>query len=166
MSQFCLPLVELKPERKEWLAARNRMLTQSESDPKKQELKEILGRAAGEAAIIAEQESDMDELLLRAFFFLGTDIAYVEGAESRCHMNSALFWLNNVEFCDLMTGYALSDDSIWRQHSWCLLHKDPASEEDISPCIVETTVKRLLYFGFKLSPSEASSFFAGNVLEV
>ena len=59
MSQFSLPLLELKPERKQWLASHNRMLTQSESDPKKQELKAILRGAAGEAAIIADQESEI-----------------------------------------------------------------------------------------------------------
>lgn len=164
MTQFCLPTVELKPERKQWLASQNRMLSQPESDPKKHELKGILGNAAGEAVIIAEQDADIDALLLRASFFLGTEITLVVGAESACHMNSAIFWLNHENSCHLMTGYALSDDGIWRQHSWCLLYKDLSSGEEIIPCVVETTVERLLYYGFKLNTDEATLFFAGNVL--
>ena len=164
MTQFCLPLVGLKPERKQGLAADNRMLTQSESDPKKQRLKVILGQAAGEAAIIAEPEADLDALLERASFFVGTEIAFAGGAENRCHMNSAIFWLNNENSCSLMTGYALSEDGIWRQHSWCLLFKDPISGKDINSCVVETTERRLLYYGFKLNTDEAARFFSSNVL--
>jgi len=164
MTQFCLPLVELKPERKQGLAADNRMLTQSESDPKKQKLKVILGRAAGEAAIIAEPEADIDALLARGSFFMGTEILMWSGAENACHMNSAIFWLNNESDCDLMTGYALSEDGIWRQHSWCLLYRNLFSGEDIDACVVETTVGRLLYYGFKLNADEAARFFSSNVL--
>lgn len=50
----------------------------------------------------------------------------------------------------IMTGYALSDDGIWRAHSWGV---DLTTGDTI-----ETTDARWLYFGFRLSPDEAERF--------
>lgn len=56
--------------------------------------------------------------------------------------------------CELLTGYALSDDGYWRQHSsWCL---SPARR------LIETTVRREHYFGFRLSEDEAFAFANAN----
>lgn len=41
-----------------------------------------------------------------------------------------------------MTGYALSPDGLWRQHSW-------AYGDNLM--IYETTVERVMYFGVELS---------------
>lgn len=39
-------------------------------------------------------------------------------------------------------GFALSDDGLWRQHSWAM-----------SDVVVETTLPRLGYFGMEMAPS-------------
>ena len=52
-----------------------------------------------------------------------------------------------------MTGYALSDDGLWRQHSWGLLTDDR---------VVETTVARLRYFGAILTDPAAAEFVLAN----
>ena len=54
----------------------------------------------------------------------------------------------------LVTGYALSDDGLWRQHSWVM-------DDQV---IYETTVKRTQYYGFVLDPAEAVRFWVTNFL--
>jgi hypothetical protein len=72
----------------------------------------------------------------------GTDVSG-EGAEMRlgrareCHQNSAaLVRQDPTLVCHY--GYALSDDGMWREHSWCV--KPDGG-------IIETTVERVAYFG-------------------
>lgn len=72
----------------------------------------------------------------------GTDVTG-EGAEMRlgrareCHENSAaLVHEDPTLVCHY--GYALSDDGMWREHSWCV--KPDGG-------IIETTVERVAYFG-------------------
>lgn len=155
MSIYKLPLTKLQPERKKWLAERNRLLSQEENDPQKQQLKTLLRGAAGEAAIIADYDYDIEAILGRARFFLGKDVLLADGAENQCHVNSALLWAGDRLHIQIVTGYALSKDGVWRQHSWCYNGSN----------IIETTVKRLLYFGFNLTDEEAACFYVANVLE-
>ena len=55
-----------------------------------------------------------------------------------------------------MTGYALSDDGMWRQHSWCIC--DAGEEYIEDSIIIETTEKRLAYFGFIMDEEESEEF--------
>jgi hypothetical protein len=61
------------------------------------------------------------------------------GDPSECHENSARFYHENPRRYEVRTGYALSDDGIWRPHSWVV----DAEEHKI----IETTQKRVTYFG-------------------
>lgn len=66
------------------------------------------------------------------------------GRRSRCHENVAELLAagetrEGTTIAAGWTGYALSDDGLWRQHSW-------ASAPDGT--IVETTAPRLAYAGF------------------
>jgi hypothetical protein len=47
----------------------------------------------------------------------------------------------------------MNRDGLWRQHSWGLL---PSGQ------IIETTVRRLAYFGFTLNDEESKSFVKSN----
>lgn len=67
---------------------------------------------------------------------------------------SLLCWEANKMILDICTGYALSKDGIWRQHSWCQLKKTKQ--------VVETTIKRIEYYGFVLSSDEAHKFYELN----
>ena len=82
------------------------------------------------------------------------------GVPSQCHRNTALCWEANREKCAIFisTGYGLSKDGIWRQHSWCVL----LDEGDL-PIVVETTVKRIEYFGFILTEQQANDFYDQNL---
>ena len=55
------------------------------------------------------------------------------------------------------TGYALSADGMWRQHSW-LIHRKPRSNR-----VVETTEPRILYFGFAMTLEHCEKFVSYNV---
>jgi len=67
----------------------------------------------------------------------------VPGETSRCHENVAeLLYAgktpDGLPITETETGYALSEDGLWRQHSWAIALHDT---------VVETTEPRLLYVG-------------------
>lgn len=51
---------------------------------------------------------------------------------------------------------ALSDDGMWRQHSWLVWHKARSNQ------IVETTVKRIVYYGFVMPYDMCQKFADDN----
>ncbi len=66
-----------------------------------------------------------------------------KGAPNECHHNSLRLWKTCPKY-RFATGYALSDDGIWRRHSWLL--------NGTQTTIIETTEKRAAYFGFVYPP--------------
>jgi hypothetical protein len=74
------------------------------------------------------------------------------GRRNECHSNSARMW-ESGRAAALATGYALSEDGLWRQHTWALT-------ESGTP--IETTAPRRAYTGYVLTPDEAAEFAAGN----
>jgi hypothetical protein len=71
------------------------------------------------------------------------------GEERECHKNSALLWLRNPTKYKITTGYGLSDDGIWRRHSWIMT---------VNGDLIETTVAREVYFVIVLDDWLARSF--------
>ncbi len=67
---------------------------------------------------------------------------------SRCHDNCDKLYLHN-DIVNVYTGFALSDDGLWRYHTWGY-DLDEETNSTISEFIVETTQERLLYFGLKI----------------
>lgn len=61
------------------------------------------------------------------------------GEQSECHENSAKLHRQDPGRYAVLTGYALSDDGIWRPHSWV--------HDSLKRRIIETTEKRAVYFG-------------------
>jgi hypothetical protein len=83
----------------------------------------------------------------------------IAGEEHSCHANVACIWNQNKEELAIGTGYALSGDGLWRQHSW-LVRKEPIAGQYR---LLETTIKRLKYFGILLTKSEAQAFYEMNM---
>jgi hypothetical protein len=80
------------------------------------------------------------------------DTQFEEMAKNSCHWNVAHLWKSeNRQISGIGTGYALSEDGLWRQHSWCLT----------STGILETTELRHTYFGVRLEGAAADQFAAG-----
>ena len=75
----------------------------------------------------------------------------------QCHRNSCLCWDNNKEISRICTGYALGEDGIWIQHSWVLNFKSNSNQ------IIETTIKRMAYFGFVMDEKDAEEFYYNNL---
>jgi hypothetical protein len=98
---------------------------------------------------------DMPKIFTRGILLKGEKAKLKLGAPSSCHENSAERWLDNPDRTVMMTGYALTDDGLWRQHSWTLEFGVGASK---GLSLVETTSKRLAYFGFPLTSSEVMAF--------
>lgn len=106
-------------------------------------------------------EEDMGIILERGRFYPGRSKMMV-GRPSQCHSNTAELWRINRESHDvrICTGYALSDDGLWRQHSW-LVHRYWTGKQHRTR-IVETTTKRLAYFGVELNDDESLEFVENN----
>lgn len=122
-------------------------------DPRHGELYDLL-LSHGGVAVTARHEEDIGKLLGRGYARSGRGVKLAKGAPSQCHRNTALLWDANRSRSTIVTGWALSDDGIWRQHSWV---KDMEADR-----LYETTEKRTLYFGFDLTPEEAEDFYQNN----
>lgn len=75
------------------------------------------------------------------------------GLASHCHQNSAIYWNHHKDNTRICTGYALTDDGMWREHSW-LIQMNPRSNK-----IIETTVPRILYFGYVMPTELCEAFY-------
>ena len=66
---------------------------------------------------------------------------------NNCHISSKIFYSANKNSVKICTGYALSDDGLWREHSWIITK---------NKCIIERThIRRLAYYGVVLPDLEA-----------
>jgi tetratricopeptide (TPR) repeat protein len=111
----------------------------------------------GGQRMVYRYEPDLEALLSRGEVFEG-QAELVPGASRDCHANAARRWSEQKEGLAIVTGYVLSEDDLWRQHSW-LLRKHPTANQ----ChLLETTVERVKYFGVILTESEAEAFFQMN----
>ena len=108
---------------------------------------------AGEAVCLPDYEEDLKNLLMYGQFWIGYHVKMMLGEPCHCHSNVANLWEQNKDATNICTGYALSKDGMWRQHSW-LLWRRPRSNQ-----IVETTKPRICYYGFAM-PREMCERFA------
>jgi hypothetical protein len=93
-------------------------------------------------------------LLIRSGFAMSGPVENKVMERSSCHKNIAALWIaKQSRLVGIGTGYALSDDGLWRQHSWGIRRNG----------ILETTKGRVKYFGRALKGREADSFAAFNV---
>lgn len=126
-------------------------------DQKLSALREKLVAFAGDAVCLAFDEPDIDVILERGQFWPGHNAKLIKGYPSKCHRNAADLYRINPELVSagklcICTGYALSEDGLWRQHSW-LIRKNQRSNQ-----IIETTQKRVLYMGAVLTAEESKKF--------
>jgi hypothetical protein len=92
-------------------------------------------------------EEDLEALLTRGEERTPERVVLREGEPCRCHGNAAR--LREAEpRKQIVTGWALSDDGLWRQHTWC----------ELDGTLIETTLTRERYFGFPLDDNEAATF--------
>jgi len=118
-------------------------------------LKKRLLAIGGWAVCLSRHEPDFENILNRGERFAAR-AKMMRGEPCQCHSNSANLWDNNRDISYLCTGYALSKDGMWRQHSWCVV-RTPKSYK-----VIETTEPRISYFGYIMDQKEAEKFFYEN----
>lgn len=120
-------------------------------------LRLLLLEIGGEETCFPAIEEDIDHILERGRYYPGRS-KMMAGRPSHCHANAAGLWEANHKEHDihLCTGYALSDDGMWRQHTWLVHRYDTATQHRTR--LIETTTKRLAYFGFEMTDEEAETF--------
>lgn len=114
-------------------------------------LKKKLLRMGGWAVILPDKEQDLEEHLNRGIKFSGKSILKL-GEPCQCHYNTSKIWHETKGEIKICTGYALSADGVWRVHTWGI----QKTKNKIK--IIETTEKRLLYYGYVLSRIESDIF--------
>lgn len=119
-------------------------------------LRDRLLEFGGEEVCMPPFEEDYDAIMTRGQFFYGNHARLKRGEPNQCHSNSARLWDANRGRCQIATGYALSEDGIWRQHSWVV---QPLT---VSWRVWETTVKRVAYFGVVFNDAECEAFLYNN----
>jgi hypothetical protein len=143
----------LEPEREAKLGERNRCAFQS--DPRLEVLERRLLDLGGLMALLFRSDPDIGRVLERGRYFPGSGARMCRGGDSACHGNAGLLFVESGGAVRIATGYALSDDGLWRQHSWGV------AAEDWS--VVETTLRRVRYYGFVLSDAEMLMFTVQNL---
>ena len=120
-------------------------------------MKKMLLSYGGHAVILPVIEEDLNKIMKRGMAIVpnkNLKVVMMRGEPSRCHSNSALCWEANPNKVTIYTGYGLSKDGLWRQHSWLVNNR--------SGNVVETTEPRIIYFGFPMTPAEAAEFYYAN----
>jgi hypothetical protein len=132
---------------------RRRLRQASLEQPDLKRLKLLLLRLGG-IFIVAPPKPDADIPALLDSGFVMTGTAKLKrGKASMCHQNVAASWnARKFGMIGIATGYALSEDGLWRQHSWGLLRDG----------ILETTERRVKYFGILLQGDRADHFANSN----
>lgn len=141
----------MTPEQKQFLSRRLRDATKSQPELKR--LKSILLRIGG-VFLVAPPKVDGDvPALLESGFLTRGPITLQIMKSSSWHQNVAALWKSKkAGVVAIATGYALSEDGLWRQHTWGILRDG----------ILETTEARLEYFGLVLQGERADEFAARN----
>lgn len=83
----------------------------------------------------------------------------VRGTPNECHANAGELWMRREGAISLCTGYALTAEGIWMQHSWCVTTGDQEKK-----LILETTpVEWEKHFGCVLDEQESFIFAMANI---
>jgi hypothetical protein len=139
-------------EQKEFLE--RRLLKAAEEQPELNDLNTLLLQFGGDF-LVAPRKPDPDiSALLHSGFLMRGPVTVKSMEENGCHRNIAAVWKTRTPaLVAVATGYSLSGDGLWRQHSWGVLQDG----------ILETTVRRKKYFGILLQGSNADRFSALNL---
>ena len=135
-------------QRFRWLAKKNEEFCKEYPILRQLERKLL---SLGGMQVAIQPDEDAESILGLGRTFPARTAVQMEGKMSRCHGNVACIWDADRKRLKIVTGWALSEDGIWRQHSWAW---DTAKR-----CVIETTLPRTMYFGFVLPEREAEKFY-------
>lgn len=137
--------------------------TNGSSQQNLKQLHNKLLSVGGYDTLLPDLEEDYSNIITYGQLWDNLAMHLIKGRPSQCHSNTADLWYNNRDsyqhtnfIAVACTGYALSDDGLWRQHSWLIQAKARAN------VLIETTEKRLAYFGFAMTYEQANQFARDN----
>ncbi len=125
------------------------------------ELRRRLLSLGGEGVALHHEE-DIDLILSKAVPTLGSKAELIRGQPCRCHANSGFLYDGNKDSIRVVTGWALSKDGCWRQHTWAVALWKPKSKDGSH--LIETTEKRVAYYGFVLTKKQCERWFYSNCI--
>ncbi len=131
--------------------------TDSEYARKWRVLEERLLSFGGKRLVKAGHEPDLASILAWGELIDGSNAAFIKGEKNKCHSNAGFLFEQFPEDTRVMTGYALSKDGLWRQHSWTVDTDDNS--------ITETTEMREKYYGFRMTKQESQKFADENEVQ-
>jgi hypothetical protein len=99
----------------------------------------------------ARQQHDISQVLQHGRTWIGAQAELEVMETSGCHFNVAR--LRTSARGQIVTGWALPEDGLWREHSWLIRAAGTAEES-----ILETTHRSLLYHGYVLNEEETGWF--------
>jgi hypothetical protein len=141
----------MNPDRRILLA--NRLQSAISLQPEISDLRHLLLRAGGIELVAPPCHNPDIARLIDSGALHNGRIQLHAMQTSACHANVARIWgKNRWRLIGIGTGYALSEDGLWRQHSWGVRRSG----------ILETTQVRSLYFGITLDGVEAERFSIAN----
>jgi hypothetical protein len=137
----------MTPEQRDFL--QRRLEKAIAEQPEFEHLQLLLLRLGG-IFIVAPNKPDWDvPRLLKSGILMNGPVTLKKMQSSMCHQNIATVWrFQKPPIVSIATGYALTEDGLWRQHSWGVLQNG----------LLETTQERTRYFGILFSSSEADRF--------
>lgn len=98
--------------------------------------------------MVPMEEIHLDLLLDKGHIINYSSYRVVEDVPNKCHQNSAYMYQENENVTHIGTGWGLSSDGLWRQHSWGMIDDE----------LIETTVGRDIYYGVLLNGQEAEEY--------
>jgi hypothetical protein len=143
----------LEPGRESILRERNQAAFSNE--PRRADLERRLLDLGGTFALLFLPDHQIGELLDRGRYFPGVKALFSQGEDSACHANASMLFVASRGEVRIASGYALSPDGLWRQHSWGVVVEDGR--------VVETTERRVRYFGFVLNDSATLLCLLGTI---
>jgi hypothetical protein len=130
-----------------------RLFAAIEQQPEIGLLKNLLLKLGGTHLVAPPKRDSAVHRLIDTGFVMAGPVQFEMMEGSRCHRNVAATWIQRTHgILGIGSGYALSDDGLWRQHSWGLLREG----------ILETTEPRWKYFGVLFQGLEGDRFAAAN----
>jgi hypothetical protein len=126
---------------------RKRLRLAASKQPEIKLLRKVLLSVGGDEIVAPPGEFERDlEAIMRFGHVTAGPVRLKVMKTSNCHSNIWELWGKRTKgLVALCTGYALSADALWRQHSWGILREG----------VLETTEPRVKYFGFIYAPDRS-----------
>jgi hypothetical protein len=145
----------MEPFQKQMLTMRRREATRR--FPVLGKLRKKLLSMGGEELVIDPLHPEFNALQAQGLLLYGQEFGgksrLTKLEPNRCHENASVLFRRDPHCVSIGTGWALSNDGLWRTHSWAIDKKG----------LIETTSRRVKYFGLVLSGGTAE-MFASNYL--